>query len=195
MCDVALLHVRHMTLLQTDTIIRCITLLYEAIIDAITRCITLLYEAIIDTLTRRITLLYEAIIDTIIRCMTLLQDNQVTRYTIIDTIIRCMTLLQDDQVTHMTLLQHTCYYYGGATISRLLRSIGLFCRKQFFLQGSFAKETHDFKERTHRSQNYGSLLQNEYAPLNYRSLLQNSHTKETYKRDLYSQKRRVILDL
>jgi len=41
--------------------------------------------------------------------------------------------------------------YGVATISRLLKIIGLFCRIQSLLQGSFAKETYDFKEPTNRS--------------------------------------------
>jgi len=41
--------------------------------------------------------------------------------------------------------------YGVATISRLLKIIGLFCRIQFLLQGSFAKETYNFREATNRS--------------------------------------------
>ena len=41
--------------------------------------------------------------------------------------------------------------YGVATISRLLKMIGLFCRISSLLQGSFAKETCNFKEPTHRS--------------------------------------------
>jgi len=43
-----------------------------------------------------------------------------------------------------------CGCYGVATISRLLRSIGLFCRISSVLYGSFAKETYDFKEPTSR---------------------------------------------
>jgi len=38
-----------------------------------------------------------------------------------------------------------------ATISRLLKIIGLFCRISALLQGSFAKETYNFKEPTNRS--------------------------------------------
>jgi len=38
-----------------------------------------------------------------------------------------------------------------ATISRLLKIVGLFCRIQSLLQGSFAKETYNFKEPTSRS--------------------------------------------
>ena len=46
-----------------------------------------------------------------------------------------------------------CYYilYGVATISRLLKMIGLFYRISSLLQGPFAKETCNFKEPTHRS--------------------------------------------
>ena len=39
----------------------------------------------------------------------------------------------------------------GATISRLLEIIGLFCRISSLLYGSFAKETYDFQEPTNRS--------------------------------------------
>jgi len=42
--------------------------------------------------------------------------------------------------------------YGAATISRLLKIIGLFCRISSLLYGSFAKETCHFKEPTNRSQ-------------------------------------------
>ena len=35
--------------------------------------------------------------------------------------------------------------YGVATISRLLKSTGLFCRISSLLQGSSAKETYNFK--------------------------------------------------
>jgi len=38
--------------------------------------------------------------------------------------------------------------YGVATISRLLKIISLFCRISSLLQGSFAKETFNFKEPT-----------------------------------------------
>jgi len=36
--------------------------------------------------------------------------------------------------------------YGVATISRLLKITGLFCRLSSLLQGSFAKETCNFKD-------------------------------------------------
>jgi len=41
--------------------------------------------------------------------------------------------------------------YGVATISRLLKMIGLFCRILSLLWVSFAKETYHFKEPTNRS--------------------------------------------
>jgi len=41
--------------------------------------------------------------------------------------------------------------YEVATISRLLKITGLFCRIQSLLYGSFAKETYNFKEPTNRS--------------------------------------------
>ena len=41
--------------------------------------------------------------------------------------------------------------YGVATISRLLKIIGLFCRISSLLQGSFAEETYNFKEPIHHS--------------------------------------------
>jgi len=42
-------------------------------------------------------------------------------------------------------------WYGVATISRLLKIIGLFCRILSLFKGSFAKETYNFKEPTNRS--------------------------------------------
>ena len=41
--------------------------------------------------------------------------------------------------------------YGVATSSRLLKTIGLFCRISSLLQGSFANKTYNSKEPTHRS--------------------------------------------
>jgi len=53
------------------------------------------------------------------------------------------------------LYMHTCMHfihrYGVATMSRLLKITGLFCRISYVLQGSFVKETYDFKEPTNRS--------------------------------------------
>jgi len=41
--------------------------------------------------------------------------------------------------------------YGVATISRPLKITGVFCRISSLLQGSFEKETYNFKEPTTRS--------------------------------------------
>ena len=41
--------------------------------------------------------------------------------------------------------------YGVATIAKLLKIIGLFCKISSLLWGSFAKETCNFKEPTNRS--------------------------------------------
>ena len=46
---------------------------------------------------------------------------------------------------------HTNVSYGVATMSRLHKITGLFCRISSILQGSFAKETYHFKEPTNRS--------------------------------------------
>jgi len=43
------------------------------------------------------------------------------------------------------------YTYGVATISRLHKIAGLFCRISSLLYGSLAKETCNFKEPTNRS--------------------------------------------
>jgi len=42
-------------------------------------------------------------------------------------------------------------YYGVATISRLLKIIGLFCKRALLKRLYSAKETQDFKEPTNRS--------------------------------------------
>ena len=43
------------------------------------------------------------------------------------------------------------FEYGVATISRLLKIVGLFSKILSLLKGSFAKETSNFKEFTNRS--------------------------------------------
>ena len=62
-------------------------------------------------------------------------------------------------VRHDSCTTHTCltYVYGVATISRLLKMIGLFCRILSLLWVSFAKETYHFKEPTNRSHPIVSL--------------------------------------
>jgi len=42
-------------------------------------------------------------------------------------------------------------YYGVATISRLLKIIGLFCKRALWKRRYSAKETYNFKEPTNRS--------------------------------------------
>ena len=53
--------------------------------------------------------------------------------------------------THLTQRSSDRNWYGVATISRLLKIIGLFCRILSRSQGSFAKETCNFKEPTNSS--------------------------------------------
>ena len=53
--------------------------------------------------------------------------------------------------THSMYTYYINKCYGMAMRSRLLKIIGLFCRTQSLLQGSFAKETYNFKEPTNRS--------------------------------------------
>ena len=48
--------------------------------------------------------------------------------------------------------------YGVATISRLLKIIGLFCRISSVLKVSFAKETYNLEEPTSRSHPVGHAL-------------------------------------
>jgi len=52
---------------------------------------------------------------------------------------------------HSVAIERARERYGVATISRLLKIIGLFCRMSSLLWGSFAKKTHNFKDPTHRS--------------------------------------------
>jgi len=55
------------------------------------------------------------------------------------------------RVRHPPHSKKLCVRYGVTTMSRLLKIIGLFCRISSLLQGSFAKETCNFKEPTNRS--------------------------------------------
>jgi len=47
---------------------------------------------------------------------------------------------------HFVLDTLLFYAYGVATISRLLKIIGLFCKIALLKRQYFAKETHNFKE-------------------------------------------------
>jgi hypothetical protein len=66
-------------------------------------------------------------------------------------VLQCVlfTVLQCVAVRSARPYEGSCY--GVATISMLLKSISLFCRISSLLQGSFAKETCQFKEPTNRS--------------------------------------------
>jgi len=59
------------------------------------------------------------------------------------------------QISHVTsgrvICETSCHTYGVATISRLLKMIGIFCRILSLLWVSFATETYHFKEPTNRS--------------------------------------------
>ena len=58
----------------------------------------------------------------------------------------------------MSYLYHAKFYrYGVATISRLLKMIGLFCKRALHRRLYSTKETHDFKEPTNRSHPIVSL--------------------------------------
>jgi len=59
--------------------------------------------------------------------------------------------VRPDIYTHIQICTFTYIYYGMATISRLLKIIGLFCRISSLFKGFFAKETYDFKGPTNRS--------------------------------------------
>ena len=54
------------------------------------------------------------------------------------------------------LAQHI--FYGVATISRLLKIIGLFCKRALSKRLCSAKETYNFKEPTNRSHPIGAFL-------------------------------------
>ena len=86
------------------------------------------------------------------------------------------------------------YTYGVATISRLLKFIGLFYR---ILQGSFAKETYKFKEPTNRSHPISNYIPSPQGPMGLLRLvgclkLYVFFAKEPCKRDYALQKRPII---
>jgi len=72
--------------------------------------------------------------------------------------------------THPRAHTYTCKHlcgYGVATISRLLKIVGLFCRISSLLYGSFAKETYNFKEPTNRSHPIAAIRSVFICELNY----------------------------
>jgi len=68
-----------------------------------------------------------------------------------DSFIRATWLMYMCDMARLYVWQDSFIGYGVATISRLLKIIGLFGRISSLLYGSFAKETHNFKEPTNRS--------------------------------------------
>jgi len=65
--------------------------------------------------------------------------------------VRCAHTAAAEWPQMVDLCVLLCCMHGVATISRLLKIIGLFCRIQFLLYGSFAKETYNFEDPTNRS--------------------------------------------
>ena len=53
---------------------------------------------------------------------------------------------------------HYCGAYGVATVSRIDKSLGIFCRISSLLQGFFAKETYNFIDPTNRSHPISRLI-------------------------------------
>jgi len=62
----------------------------------------------------------------------------------------CPFFCDDMSITSVMVKSHGTngIRYGVASISRLLKIIGLVCRISSLLYGSFAKETYNFKEPT-----------------------------------------------
>ena len=70
----------------------------------------------------------------------------------------CVYILPAVCMNHITHYNESCC--GVATICRLLKIIGLFCRIQSLLQGSFVKETYSYKEPTNPSHPMWIMLRN-----------------------------------
>jgi len=66
-----------------------------------------------------------------------------------------------------------------ASITRLLKIIGLFCKISSLFKGSFAKETYNFKEPTSRSHPIPPIA----LGVSLNANLQSQSQKEPYKRD------------
>ena len=86
--------------------------------------------------------------------------------------------------------------YDHTNSSKLLKMIGLFCRIQSLLQGSFTKETYHFQEPTTILQFVKSLWISKYTSFRYLLVgplkLQVSFAKQPYKRDYILQKKPII---
>jgi len=93
----------------------------------------------------------------VIRILLLLKDAPITlKFSVITLVYIC----NDNSTDFWVFIGYAILFsaaaeswagYGVATISRLLEIIGLFCRISSSLQGSFAKETYNFKEPSNRS--------------------------------------------
>ena len=59
--------------------------------------------------------------------------------------------IYDYMYCHVTLVAMGSRLYGVATISRLLKIIGLFCKRALLKRRYSAEETYTFKEPTNRS--------------------------------------------
>ena len=60
--------------------------------------------------------------------------------------------------------------YGVATISRMLKNIGLFCKRDLQKRPIFCKETYIFKHPTHRSHPIHTFFDVGLATLNNRTI-------------------------
>jgi len=60
---------------------------------------------------------------------------------------RLLTALRNDLVRFLAC----CCRFGVATVSRLLKIIGLFCKRALYKRRYYAQETYNFKEPTNRS--------------------------------------------
>ena len=65
--------------------------------------------------------------------------------------IVCVLRHHINDIVYLPLVDANTYDYGVATISRLLKMIGLFCKRALQNRRYSAKETYDFKEPTNRS--------------------------------------------
>jgi len=81
--------------------------------------------------------------------------------------------------------------YGVATISRLLKIIGLFCRIQSLLYDFFASETYNFKEPTNRSHSI-SYISFYILSYHFLSLYPTKRTLYSMKRALHPTKQQCI---
>ena len=76
-------------------------------------------------------------------------------------------------------------YYGVATISRMLKNIGLFCKRDLQKRPIFCKETNIFKHPTNRSHPIYVHYAVAYMRLLLHARTQKRPTKQTYNRDQF----------